>query len=56
MPRRIVIAPHLPVAELERQYRRASEPTGNRHWRVVWLLAQGWTGQQVAASTGFSTR
>jgi transposase len=22
----------------------------------VWLLAQGWTGQQVAASTGYSTR
>jgi transposase len=22
----------------------------------VWLLAQGWTGQQVAASTGYSTK
>jgi transposase len=56
MPRRIVIAPHLPVAELERQYRRVSDPTASRHWQIVWLLAQGWTGQQVAASTGFSTR
>src|SRR5262245_33681168 len=56
MPRRIVIAPHLPVAEMERQYRRAADPTASRHWQIVWLLAQGWTGQQVAASTGFSTR
>jgi transposase len=56
MPRRIVIAPHLPTAELERQYRRAADPTASRHCQIVWLLAQGWTGQQVAASTGFSTR
>ena len=55
MPRRIVIAPHLPVAELERQYRRAADPRASRHWQIVWLLAQGWTGQRVAASTGFST-
>ncbi len=56
MPRRILIAPHLPVAELERRYRRAADPRASRHWQIVWLLAQGWTGQQVAASTGFSTR
>jgi transposase len=56
MPRRIVIAPHLPVAEVERQYRRAADPTASRHWQIIWLLAQGWTGQQVAASTGYSTR
>ena len=56
MPRRIGIAPHLPVRELEQRYRRATDPVASRHWQIVWLLAQGWTGQQVAASTGFSTR
>src|SRR5262245_8724219 len=56
MPRRIVIAPHLPVADLEQRYRRAADPVASRHWQIVWLLAQGWTGQQVAASTGYSTR
>jgi hypothetical protein len=56
MPRRIVIAPHLPVTELERRYRRASDPVASRHGQIVWLLAQGWTGQRVAASTGYSPR
>ena len=56
MPRRIVIAPHLPVADLEQRYRRAADPVASRHWQIVWLLAQGWTGQRVAASTGYSTR
>ena len=56
MPRRIVIPPHLPVAELEQRYRKATDPVASRHWQMVWLLAQGWTGQQVAASTGYSTR
>ncbi len=56
MPRRIVIAPHLAVAELERRYRRAGDPVASRHWQIVWLLAQGWTGQRVAASTGYSPR
>jgi transposase len=56
MPRRIVIAPHLTVAELEQRYRRVPDPVASRHWQIVWLLAQGQTGQQVAASTGYSTR
>ena len=56
MPRRIGITPHLPVVELEQRYRRAADPVASRHWQIVWLLAQGWTGQQVAASTGYSTR
>jgi transposase len=56
MPRRLVIAPHLTLAELEQRYRRAADPVASRHWQIVWLLAQGRTGQQVAASTGFSPR
>jgi transposase len=56
MPRRIVIAPHLTLDGLEQRYRRAADPTASRHGQIVWLLAQGWTGQQVAASTGYSTR
>ncbi len=56
MPRRIVLAAHLSVAELEQRYRRAPDPVASRHWQIVWLRAQGWTGQRVAASTGYSTR
>jgi transposase len=56
MPRRIVIAPHLAMAELEQRYRRDPDPVASRHWQIVWLLAQGWTGQRVAASTGYSPR
>lgn len=56
MPRRIVLTPHLSVAELEQRYRKAPDPVASRHWQIVWLLAQGRTGQQVAASTGYSTR
>src|SRR5919205_2507469 len=56
MPRRIVISGHLSVADLEQRYRRAADPVASRHWQIVWLLAQGWTGQQVAASTGYSTK
>ena len=56
MPRRIVIARHLELGELEQRYRRAADPVASRHWQIVWLLAQGWTGQRVAASTGYSTR
>jgi len=56
MPRRIVITPHLSVAELEQRYRQAREPVASRHWQIVWLLAQGWTGRRVAASTGYSPR
>src|SRR5262249_53944515 len=56
MPRRIVIAPHVPVAELEQRYRQALDPVASRHWQSVWLPAQGWTGQRVAARTGYSTR
>jgi|RhiMetdeSRZDD1v2_1073273.scaffolds.fasta_scaffold436651_1 transposase len=56
MPRRIVITPHLSVVELEQRYRKATDPVASRHWQIVWLLAQGWTGQRVAASTGYSPR
>src|ERR671929_201756 len=56
MPRRIVISGHLSVAELEQRYRKAADPVASRHWQIVWLLAQGRTGQAVAASTGYSTR
>jgi len=56
MPRRIAIRPHLAVSELEQRYRKATDSVAGRHWQIVWLLAQGWTGQRVAASTGYSPR
>jgi len=56
MPRRIVIAAHLSVAELEQRYRQARDAVACRHWLIIWQLAQGRTGQQVAASTGYSPK
>jgi transposase len=40
MPKRLQIAPHLPVAELERRYRQASEGIERSHYQIIWLLAQ----------------
>jgi transposase len=54
MPKRLTIAPHLPVAELERSYRRATDPVARRHWHIIWLLARGQTSAHVATVTGYS--
>jgi len=42
MPRRIVIAPRLPLPELERQYRQARDPVASRHWQIVATNWAGW--------------
>jgi transposase len=54
MPRRIRLEPHLAVEELERRYRAAKEPHERSWWQIVWLLARGQTGKQIAESTGYS--
>lgn len=45
MPRFVTVVPHLPVADVARRYRLATDPVTRRHWQVVWLVAQG---QQVS--------
>ena len=52
--RRIQLASHLTIDELEARYRRAHEPTERSWWQILWLLARGQTAKTVAESTGYS--
>src|SRR5260221_14308256 len=54
MARRIYLQPHLTVDDLERRYRAAKEPHERSWWQILWLLSQGRTATEVAASTGYS--
>src|SRR5450755_5057630 len=52
MSRRIRLATHLSVEELEQRYRAAHEPHERTWWQIRWLLAQGQTATAIARSTG----
>ena len=54
MGKRLVVASHAGVSELERGYRAQKEVVSARQWQVIWLLAQGHTSEQVAKTTGLS--
>lgn len=54
MPKRITIAPHLSVEELEQRYRKAKDPLLRSHYQIIWLLALGRRTEEVAAITGYS--
>lgn len=54
MPRRIQIAPHLSVEELEQRYRASKDGVERSHYQIIWLLAQGQKSEDVAALTGYS--
>jgi transposase len=50
------IVGHLSVAELEARYRAARDVTAARHYRAIWLLAQGRTVLEVAEILAFVPR
>lgn len=54
MPKRITIAPHLSLEELEIRYRQAKEPIERSHYQIIWLLASGRRTEDVAEITGYS--
>jgi hypothetical protein len=54
MARRIRLAAHLSVDELDRRYRAAREPHERWWWQILWLLAKGQTATAIAESTGYS--
>ncbi len=54
MGKKIQLASHFSGEELEQRYRHASEPTERSRWQIIWLLSQGQTAREVAASTGYS--
>ena len=54
MPKRIVIAPHLSIEELQARFREAKTTTQVHHYQIIWLLACGKTTAEVMAVTGYS--
>lgn len=56
MPARLVLPPHLPVAELDARYRGARDPVTRSHYQIVWLLAGGEPTATVARVTGYSVK
>jgi transposase len=56
MARRLAIAPHLTVADLEQRYRSAGDPVARSQWQILWLLAGGMPTTEVARVTGYSVR
>ena len=54
MPKRIEIAPHLSVAELEARYRGCGDPVERSHCQIIWLLAQGRSPLAVSQVTSYS--
>lgn len=54
MPRRLAVAPHLTIPDLEHRYRSARDPVERTHWHVVWLAAGGRPCAEVAAVVGYS--
>jgi hypothetical protein len=54
MPRRIHLAPHLTVDELEPRYRGPQERHERSRFQILWLLAKGRTPTTIAENTGCS--
>jgi len=50
------IKSHLSVTELEHRYKTASEAIAKSHFHALWLLARGYSIDQVAGLLSFSTR
>ena len=54
MARRISLAPHLTLEELEGRYRSTKDPVERSRWHFLWLLARGLTAQVISSITGYS--
>jgi transposase len=54
MPKRISVAKHLSIEELEQHYRQAKEGIESRQYQIIWLLAQGKKTEEVEEITGYS--
>ena len=54
MPKRITVATHLDVFQLEQLYRQAKDGVESRQYQIIWLLAQGKKTEEVEQVTGYS--
>ena len=41
MPKRISVAKHLTIEQLEQHYRQARDGIESRQYQIIWLLGQG---------------
>ena len=53
--KRLNVANHLTVDELEQRYRQATDPVARSQWQILWLLVLGRATVEVATVTGYST-
>ena len=53
MARRISLAPHLTIDELEGRYRSTMDPVERSRCHFLWLLARGLTAKLVASISGY---
>jgi len=54
MPKRISIAEHSNITELEQHYKQAKDGIESRQYQIIWLLAQGKKTLEVEKITGYS--
>ncbi len=54
MPKRISVAKHLTIEQLEQHYRQATDGVESRQYQMIWLLAQGKKTEEVEEITGYS--
>jgi hypothetical protein len=54
MPKRISVATHLSIEELEQRYRQAKDGIESRQYQIIWLVAQGKKTEEVKEITGYS--
>jgi transposase len=52
--RTLKLTMHLSVDDLYHRYRDATDPVARSHWHILWLVAQGRPGKEVAHLTGYS--
>ena len=54
MPKRITVARHLDISQLEQLYRQAKDGVESRQYQIIWLLAQGKKTEEVDEVRGYS--
>lgn len=54
MAKRISVAEHLTIEQLEQHYRQAKDGVESRQYQIIWLLAQGKKTEEVEEITGYS--
>src|SRR4028119_615946 len=54
MPKRITVAKHSNIAQLEQLYKQATGGVESRQFQIIWLLAQGKKTEEVEEITGYS--